>query len=73
LANGKQNGYQFRYRIVPDPAGNDTNFELAATPDASSKNRRSFFLDAAGKIHGADKHGAVATLDDPVMDSEKTP
>jgi hypothetical protein len=73
LANGKQNGYQFRYRIVPDPAGNDTNFELAATPDATSKNRRSFFLDAAGKVHAADKHGAVATLDDPVIDSEKTP
>jgi hypothetical protein len=73
LANGKQNGYEFRYRIVPDPSGNDTNFELAATPDASSKNRRSFFLDAAGKVHAADKHGAVATLDDPVIDSEKTP
>ncbi len=73
LASGKHNGYQFRYRIVPDPSGNDTAFELAATPESSSKGRRSFFLDAAGKIHGADKHGTVATSDDPVIDSEKTP
>lgn len=73
LASGKQNGYQFRYRIVPDPSGNDTKFELAASPDQSSKSRRSFFLDAAGKVHGADKHGAVATSDDPVIGSEKTP
>ncbi len=73
LASGKQNGYQFRYRIVPDPAGNDTNFELAATPEPSQTGRRSFFLDAAGKIHSADKHGTVATSDDPVIDSEKSP
>jgi hypothetical protein len=73
LATGKQNGYEFRYRIVPDPGGNDTNFELAATPGPSQKGRRSFFLDAAGKIHGADKHGTVATSDDPVIDSEKSP
>jgi hypothetical protein len=73
LASGKQNGYEFRYRIVPDPSGNDTNFELAATPESSQKGRRSFFLDATGKIHGADKHGTVATSDDPVIDSEKSP
>jgi hypothetical protein len=73
LASGKQNGYQFRYRIVPDPAGNDTSFELAATPEPSQKGRRSFFLDVAGKIHGADKHGTVASSDDPVIDSEKSP
>src|ERR1700684_2916334 len=73
LASGKQNGYEFRYRIVPDPSGNDTNFELAATPESSQKSRRSFFLDATGKIHAADKHGTVATSDDPVIDSEKSP
>jgi hypothetical protein len=73
LASGQQNGYQFRYRIVPDPSGNDTKFELAATPEKSSQSRRSFFLDATGKIHGAAKHGAVSTSDDPVIDSEKSP
>jgi hypothetical protein len=74
LAAGKQNGYLFRYRIVPDPSGNDTNFELAATPESYDKvGRRSFFLDAEGKVHAADKHGTVATSDDPLADGEKTP
>jgi hypothetical protein len=74
LAAGKQNGYLFRYRIVPDPSGNDTNFELAASPESYDKvGRRSFFLDTAGKIHAADKRGAVATSEDPLMDGEKTP
>ncbi len=74
LAAGKQNGYLFRYRIVPNPSGNDTNFELAATPESYDKlGRRSFFLDSDGKIHAADKHGAVAVSDDPLMDGEKSP
>jgi hypothetical protein len=74
IAAGKQNGYLFRYRIVPDPTGNDMNFELAASPESYDKvGRRSFFLDAAGKIHAADKHGAVATSEDPLMEGEKTP
>jgi hypothetical protein len=74
LAAGKQNGYLFRYRIVPDPSGNDTNFELAASPESyNNVGRRSFFLDAEGKIHSADKHGAVATSDDPLVEGEKTP
>ncbi|MGD0404118.1 MAG: hypothetical protein ABSB66_13075 [Candidatus Acidiferrales bacterium] len=74
LAAGKQNGYLFRYRIVPDASGNDTNFELAASPESyNNTGRRSFFLDAEGKIHAADKHGAVATSDDPLVEGEKTP
>ena len=74
LAAGKENGYLFRYRIVPDPSGNDKDFELAAAPESYDKvGRRSFFLDASGKIHAADKHGAVATSDDPLMEGEKTP
>jgi hypothetical protein len=74
IAAGKQNGYLFRYRIVPDPSGNDLNFELAASPESYDKvGRRSFFLDAAGRIHAADKRGAVATSEDPLMEGEKTP
>jgi hypothetical protein len=74
LAAGKQGGYQFRYRIVPDPNGNDTKCELAATPESYGKtSRRSFFLDSEGNVHAADKHGTVATSDDPLLSSEKTP
>jgi hypothetical protein len=72
LAKGTQGGYEFRYRIVPDISGNDTQFELAATPKPYGTNgHRSFFLDAAGRVHGDDKHGAVATPDDPPLAGEK--
>jgi len=72
LATGTAGGYEFRYRIVPDISGNDTNFELAATPKPYGPNgHRSFFLDATGKVHGDDKHGAVATTEDPLIAGEK--
>jgi hypothetical protein len=73
MAAGKKDGYLFRYRIVPDSAGNDTAFELAATPASYPKTgRRSFFLDGNGKIHGADNEGAVATIEDPLIPGEKS-
>ena len=74
LAAGKQGGYAFRYRIAPDANGNDNDFELAATPAPYGKlGRRSFFMDIEGKIHGDDKHGAVATYEDPLIAGEKAP
>jgi hypothetical protein len=74
LAAGKQDGYVFRYRIAPDANGNDNNFELAATPESYGKvGRRSFFMDADGKVHADDKHGAVATYEDPLIAGEKAP
>ena len=68
LASGKSGGYGFRYRIAPAADGNDTDFELTAVPDEYGKTgKRSFFLDTAGQIHGDDKHGSVASDDDPVV------
>lgn len=68
LADGSDGGYRFRYRIVPGTQEDDVAFELAATPDDYGKTgRRSFFVDAAGKVHSADKHGDQATEDDPVI------
>ncbi len=73
LAAGSQRGYSYRYRIVPAPDGGETAFELAAAPEDYGKTgRRSFFLDTKGKVHAADKHGAVATSDDPPIEGEKT-
>jgi type II secretory pathway pseudopilin PulG len=73
LAAGKQNGYVYRYRINPDKSGNDTKFELAATPEKYGQNgRRSFFLDSDGRVHGDDKHGIVATPEDPLIAGEKS-
>ncbi|MGH9713704.1 MAG: hypothetical protein ACRD5M_10455 [Candidatus Acidiferrales bacterium] len=73
LAAGSQAGYSFRYRILPGPNDTDSTFELAATPEEYGKTgRRSFFLDGKGKLHAADKHGAVTTPDDPLIPGEKT-
>ena len=33
--------------------------------------KRSFFMDTAGKVHGDDKRGKVATVDDPLIAGEK--
>jgi hypothetical protein len=73
LAAGNKDGYAIRYSIVPaggNPpavdANKDETFVLAATPTEYGKTgRRSFFLDSSGILHGADKHGAVATSEDP--------
>jgi hypothetical protein len=71
LASGSQGGYRFRYRVVTGADGNVAGFEIMATPESYGKNgRRSFFLDAAGKLHGGDKHGDIATVDDPVVSAD---
>lgn len=68
IAAGNQGGYRFRYRIVTGADGNPSGFEIAATPEAYGKGgRRSFLLDAGGKIHGADKKGELATPDDAIV------
>jgi hypothetical protein len=73
MAAGKKDGYAFRFRIVPDSAGNDTSFELAATPQKyPDTGKRSFYMDSTGKVHGADKKGAVAMFEDPLIEGEKT-
>jgi len=67
LAAGDSAGYRFRYRIVAGAQEGDMAFELAAMPDAYGKSgKRSFLLDAAGKIHAADKRGELASSDDPL-------
>jgi hypothetical protein len=73
LAAGSQGGYSYRYHILPSPDGIESELELAAAPEDYGKSgRRSFFLDSKGKVHAADKHGAVATSDDPLLEGEKS-
>jgi hypothetical protein len=68
LAAGKKAGYLWRYRIRSSASGADSSFELAAVPaQYGVTGRRSFFLDANGNLHGADKEGALATSDDPII------
>ncbi|MGH9718276.1 MAG: hypothetical protein ACRD4R_16325 [Candidatus Acidiferrales bacterium] len=69
LASGTADGYQFRYRIVTAAEGSASGaFEIGAVPQVYGKTgRRSFLLDADGKIHAADRHGELATEEDPVV------
>ena len=73
LSAGNKDGYTIRYNIMPasgnlpdEEADKAATFALAATPDEYGKNgRRSFFLDSAGVLRGADKQGAAANSTDP--------
>jgi hypothetical protein len=75
LAAGERGGYRFRYAIVPAETGStqaerdqQAGFALAATPTRygqTGAGRRSFYLDSAGTLRGADKQGEVATTGDP--------
>jgi len=75
LASGEADGYHFRYSIVPAAGEGDESernkeagFSLGATPVEYGKTGViSFYNDASGVIRGGDKHGAVATPDDPLI------
>ena len=70
LISGAVEGYTIRYQVVPSGAGGaETQFELVATPTEYGKSgKRSFFMNATGKLRGADKMGAPATAADPLID-----
>lgn len=68
LAAGLRDGFRFQYRVLSDADGNANAYEIAATPEQYGKTgKRSFVLDADKKLHGADKHGEIATTDDPLI------
>jgi hypothetical protein len=74
IAAGAQGGYNFHYRIVTAPGADpiSSSFELSAAPDEYGKTgRRSFFWDASGKIHVADKQIGMASAADPLLEDEK--
>jgi hypothetical protein len=69
LATEAKDGYTFRYVIVGSSAGAEARFDLAAKPATYGRTGlRSFFRDANGVIHGADRHGDLATTLDPRID-----
>jgi hypothetical protein len=67
FASGVKNGYTFRYVVAgASTLGAPAKFELAATPQTYGRTgRRSFFRDAGGGLHGADRQGAVGSASDP--------
>jgi hypothetical protein len=70
LATGMKNGYAFRYVIVGgSSSGAPARYELSATPLRYERTGvRSFFRDASGRLHGADRKGAVGSETDPKVD-----
>ena len=66
-ATGQKNGYAFRYVIVgASTLGAPAKYELAATPlQYGRTGKRSFFRDANGVLHGADRRGAIGNETDP--------
>jgi hypothetical protein len=67
LASGVRTGYKFRYVISGSSSlGAPAKYEVAATPETYGRTgRRSFFRDASGTLHGADRQGAVGSDVDP--------
>jgi hypothetical protein len=67
LVNGIKNGYAFRYVIAgASNLGAPAKFEVSATPLRYGRTgRRSFFRDANGGLHAADRQGAVGSASDP--------
>src|SRR5215470_6902955 len=63
LAKGTKDGYLFRYVIVgASDMGAPAKYELSATPlRYGQTGQRSFFRDANGVVHAADRQGAVGS------------
>lgn len=70
LADGRKNGYLFRYVIVgASDSGAPAKYELAAIPvEYGRTGTRSFYRDAGGVIHAADHQGGVGTQLDPKVE-----
>jgi hypothetical protein len=67
LADGRKDGYSFRYVVAgANTSGAPAKYELAAIPiEYGRTGKLSFFRDASGVLHGADRHGAVGSVTDP--------
>ncbi len=70
LEKRAKNGYRFRYVLASaNTLGAPAKFELAATPQTYGRTgRRSFFRDASGGFHAADRQGAVGSEADPKVE-----
>ena len=69
LAEGRKEGYAFRYVVVgANNLGAPAKYELAAIPAEYGRGGTlSYFRDADGVLHAADHKGAVGSASDPVI------
>jgi hypothetical protein len=70
LVTGQSNGYVFRMVIVgANDLGAPARYELSASPATYGRTGKlSFFRDANGKFHAADRQGAVGHSLDPIVE-----
>lgn len=69
LAGGKKYGYVFVLSKTNPTAAGPARFFLTATPlNYPKSGRRSFYISDNGEMRGADKNGALAGENDPVID-----
>ena len=70
LADGRKNGYLFRYVIIgANDSGAPAKYEIAAIPvEYGRTGAKSFYRDSSGTLHAADHQGAVGTQLDPKVE-----
>jgi hypothetical protein len=74
LASGVVGGYKFRYQVVTHGDPDSLGFQLSGIPsDYGRTGRRSFLLDSVGGMHGADKRGEPAGIDDATVEVQREP
>ena len=70
LASGFKYGYVFAMQTVASYPNHPATFTVTATPQRYGKiGRTSFYIATSGTIRGADKHGATAAADDPIIEN----
>lgn len=70
LASGEKYGYLWVLQKTPPTATVPAKFTLTATPRRYPKTgRTSYFIDESGEMRGAERGGAIATVEDPAIDS----
>ena len=73
LASGEKYGYLFTLAWQNGTSTTPANFQAVAVPRQYQRTGiRSFYIDANGMIHGADKQGAPANQNDPIIQEEYT-
>lgn len=68
LGNNTRYGYYFVMSTTEQTSNSPAFFMITATPRRYPKTGvLSYYLDSTGEIRGADKNGAIATVNDPVI------
>ena len=69
LAEGHRFGYLFRIRVEKYSPESPSSLEIVAIPRAYARTgRRSFYMNETAEIHGADKKGGEANLNDEMVE-----